>query len=128
MTRLTEEHIPYLYQYKDLLDTINEGLDYILASYSDYSKTEGDVILSDIFAAFTRVIQVNEDLKVLYKDDAIMLSVIQGFEKVIIASEEMDSLFDKFHEKQELVQQKLYPAYKIWLEEMLPLVNLKIQQ
>jgi len=128
MTALTEEQLNVLHQYKELLASINEGFEYILESYSDYSKTEGDVILSDIFAAFTQVIQVNGDLKVLFKMDTQLMSAIQGFEEVIIASEEMDGLFDKSDEKQEVVQHKLYPAYKAWFNNIIPLLISKTQQ
>lgn len=71
MIALTEEQLDVLHHYKELLASINEGFEYIITSYSDYSKTEGDVILSDIFAAFTQVIQVNEDLKVLFRKDTL---------------------------------------------------------
>ena len=66
MTTLTEEQVDVLHHYKELLASIEEGFKYILASFSDYSKTEGDVILIDIFAAFNQVIQVNADLPAFY--------------------------------------------------------------
>lgn len=56
------------------------------------------------------------------------MSAIQGFEEVILATKEMDGLFEKSDEKQEVVQQKLYPAYKTWFNDMIPLVISKTQQ
>ncbi|MFX3675307.1 MAG: hypothetical protein ACE3JQ_12805 [Paenisporosarcina sp.] len=123
----TEEHMEVLHRYKDLLDLINEGFEYIIASFSNYSKTEGDVILIEIFAAFHQVIHVNEELQVLFKQDVRMLSAIHGFDDVVSAAEEMEGLFEKSHLKQEVVQQILFPAYKSWFEAIVPLLNFKIQ-
>jgi hypothetical protein len=43
MTNFTEEQITLIQEYTQLLSSIKEGFEYITASYSDYSKTEGDV-------------------------------------------------------------------------------------
>lgn len=59
MTTLTEEKVDILHYYMELLASIEEGFEYLIASFSDYSITEGDVILIDIFAVFNQVILVN---------------------------------------------------------------------
>lgn len=59
MSTSTEEHIHLVQQYREMLDSIEEGFKYVLASFQDYSKTEGDLVLSDIFAAFLQIAQVN---------------------------------------------------------------------
>jgi len=128
MTTLTEEQVDVLHHYKELLTSIEEGFEYILASFSDYSKTEGDVILIDIFAAFNQVIQVNADLQVLFKKDAHMVTAIEDFEEVVSAAEKLDGLFGKSHEKQLVVQHTLYPAFKSWFSKIVPLLISKIQQ
>ena len=112
MTSLTEEQVDVLHHYQEILGSIEEGFNYILASFSDYSKTEGDVILIDIFAAFNQVILVNADLQVLFKEDAHMVAAMEDFEEVVSAAEKMDGLFEKSQEKQEVIHQTLYPAYK----------------
>ena len=127
MTTLTEEQVDVLHHYKELLASIDEGFEYILSSFSVYSKTEGDVILNDIFTAFNQVILVNTDLQVLFEKDAHMVAAIEDFEEVVSAAEKMDGLFEKSQEKQQVVQQILYPAYKNWFDEIVPLLISKIQ-
>jgi len=127
MSTLTEEQVNVLHHYKELLASIKEGFEYILASFSDYSKTEGDVILIDVFAAFNQVILVNADLQVLFEKDAHMVAAIEAFEEVVSAVEKMDGLFEKSQEKQQVIQQTLYPAYKNWFDEIVPLLISKIQ-
>lgn len=104
MTTLTEEQVDVLHQYKELVASIEEGFEYIIASCSDYSKTEGELILRDVFAAFNQVIQVNGDLLVIFKKDAQKLSAIRCYQEVVSSSEEMDGLFEKSQEKHQVVQ------------------------
>ena len=127
MSTLTEEQVDELHHYKELLTSIEEGFEYILASFSDYSKTEGDVILNDIFVAFNQVILVNAAIQVLFKKDAHMVAAIEDFEEVVSAAEKMDGLFEKSQEKQQVVHQTLYPTYKSWFDEIVPLLISKIQ-
>lgn len=127
MTILTEEQVDVLHHYKELLVSIEEGFIYILASFSDYAKTEGDVILIDIFSAFNQVIHVNADLLVLFKEDAHMVAAFEDFEEVVSAAEKVDGLFEKSQEKEQVVNQTLYPAYKKWLNQIVPLLISKIQ-
>lgn len=57
-----------------------------------------------------------------------MIEAIKAFEDVLLASEKMDGFFEKSQEKQEIVQQFLYPAYKQWYETINPLLIEHAQQ
>ena len=41
-----------------------------------------------------------------------MVAAIEDFEEVVSSAEKMDGLFEKSQEKQQVIQQTLYPAYK----------------
>ncbi|SER65117.1 hypothetical protein [Psychrobacillus sp. OK032] len=128
MSTLTEEHIYLVQQYREMLDSIEEGFQYVIASFQDYSKTEGDLVLSDIFSAFLQIAQVNQDISIIYQKDSSMISAITAYEDVLLAAEKMDGLFEKSQEKTEIVQQFLYPAYKQWYHTINPLLIAHVQQ
>jgi len=120
MTTLTEEQTHLVREYTEMLVNVDEAFEYVVASFTDYSKTEGDLILSDILSAFVQLIQVNEDLTAFYYDNMDLQNSILNFQEVISAAEKLNGIFEKSQEKQEVVQQYLYPAYKKWYESIHP--------
>ena len=68
MEPLTEEQVYLVREYLDLLSSIQEGFEYVIASYEDYSKTEADLVQSDIFSAFVQIISSNEDLEKVFAE------------------------------------------------------------
>lgn len=126
MSTLTEEDIHFAKQYSDMLESIEEGFQYVLASFQDYSKTKGDLVLRDIFYAFLQIVQVNQNFSVFH-DEPVMLQAVNGFEDVVSAAEKMDGLFEKSQEKQEVVQRYLYPAFQKWSKIIVPLLGEKNQ-
>lgn len=120
MTTLTEDQTQLVREYTEMLVNLEEAFEYVVASFTDYSKTEGDLILSDILSAFVQLIQVNEDLMTIYDDNMDVKNSILNFQEVINAAEKLNSIFEKSHEKQEVVQQYLYPIYKNWYESIYP--------
>jgi len=120
MTTLTEEQTHLIREYTEMLVNVDEAFEYVVASFTDYSKTEGDLILSDIFSAFVQLIQVNDDLTTIYHDNTEVKNSILNFQEVINAAEKLNGIFEKSQEKQEVIQQYLYPAYKKWYESIHP--------
>ena len=120
MTTLTEDQTQLVREYTEMLVNLEEAFEYVVASFTDYSKTEGDLILSDILSAFVQLIQVNDDLSTIYHDNTEMKNSILSFQEVINAAEKLNGIFEKSQEKQEVVQQYLYPAYKKWFESIYP--------
>ena len=120
MATLTEEQTNLVREYTEMLVNVDEAFEYVVASFSDYAKTEGDLILSDILSAFVQLIQVNEDLTTVYHDNMDVQNCILNFQEVINAAEKLNGIFEKSQEKQEVVQQYLYPAYKKWYESIHP--------
>ncbi|WP_277586021.1 hypothetical protein [Psychrobacillus antarcticus] len=120
MTNLTEEQAQLVREYTTMLQNIEEAFEYVVASFTDYSKTEGDLVLSDILSSFVQLIQVNDDLTNIYHDNMEVKNPILNFQEVINTAEKLDGIFEKSQEKQEVVQQHLYPAYKKWYESIHP--------
>lgn len=105
-----------------MLESIDEGFQYVIASFQDYSKMEGDLVLSDIFTAFVQIVQVNQDLSVIFQDDPFIINAINSFDEVVLAAEKIEGLFEKSQEKQEVVTNFLYPANKLWQQKIQPLL------
>ena len=118
MTTLTEEQLKLVLEYTTMLQNIEEAFEYVVASFSDYSKTEGDLIFSDILSSFVQLIQVNAVLTTIYHDNVEMKNSILSFQEVITAAEKLDGKFEVSQEKQQVVQQDLYPAYKQWYDSI----------
>ncbi len=60
MVHLTPEQLTVVRQYAALLDTIEEGFQYVIESFANYERTQGDVVLADIFTAFGQIDATNE--------------------------------------------------------------------
>ncbi|QUG40799.1 hypothetical protein KD050_16085 [Psychrobacillus sp. INOP01] len=120
MTTLTEDQVQLVREYTTMLQNVDEAFEYVVASFSDYSKTEGDLVLSDILSSFVQLIQVNDDLTTIFHENMEVKKSILGFNEVIAAAEKLDGIFEKSQEKQEVIQQSLYPAYKKWFDSIHP--------
>ncbi|MCM3356763.1 hypothetical protein [Psychrobacillus sp. MER TA 171] len=123
MEHLTEEQVHLIREYLDLLSSIKEGFEYVIASYEDYSKTEADLILSDIFSAFVQIISSNEDLEKVFAEQREIILALQEFQQVVVASEKLAGLFDKTNAKQTIVNEDIFPAYQAWHSKIEPLLR-----
>lgn len=113
---LTEEQFSFVQQYVDLLTTIEEGFVYVINSFEDYSKTESDQMLSDIFAALYQVANVNETLQSIFADD--IQEVIDRFETVAEQASQLNGFFNDQRMKEQVIKESLYPAFHAWAQEM----------
>ncbi|MCA1061369.1 hypothetical protein LCL96_20850 [Rossellomorea aquimaris] len=57
--KLDEIQYELVSQYVAMLETIKEALNYVEASFTDLSKTEGDRVLSDVFMAIEQISESN---------------------------------------------------------------------
>ena len=103
-----------------MLQNVEEAFEYVTASYTDYSKTEGDFVLSDILSAYVQIIKVNDDLNIIFHKNLEVKNSILAFQEVVTAADKLDGIFEKSQEKQAVVQQSLYPAYKKWVDAIYP--------
>ena len=123
MGHLTEEQVYFIREYLDLQSSIQEGFQYVIASYEDYSKTEANLILSDIFSAFVQIISSNEDLEKVFAEQKEITIALQEFQQVVVASEKLTGLFDKTNAKQTIVNEDIFPAYQAWYSKIEPLLR-----
>lgn len=127
MLTLTEEQYLFLKEYSDLLYTIDEAFDYIVKSFSDLSKTEGERLLGDIFQAFPQVASAHEQLSQLVQDNQPMLKAIADISTVADQAELLIQNFDDLPVRQEIISKKLYPAFVEWHKNIQQELNPYIQ-
>jgi hypothetical protein len=108
LTTLTEEQYIVVKQYSDLLNTVEEAFQYIIESFDNYERTEGDILLADVFSAFGQIAETNE------QQAAILPTEINQFDDVVKTAELLVDAFDNQGSKQQIIREKLYPAFSAW--------------
>jgi len=53
--QLTEEQFDLFQQYLNMVSEIEDGFVYVIASFIDFSKREGELVLTDILQALTSI-------------------------------------------------------------------------
>jgi inhibitor of KinA sporulation pathway (predicted exonuclease) len=114
MVQLTNAQFEMVQQYAALLDTIEEGFEYIEESFTNYERTQGDEILADIFDAFSRINQTNVQLSHLFAEEQEIVKHLQLFAGVLEEASKLDGKLDDPNFKQQVIQQQLSPAFQAW--------------
>ncbi|KPL59590.1 hypothetical protein AM506_10865 [Rossellomorea vietnamensis] len=96
-----------------MLDTIEEALNYVEASFTDLRKTEGDQVLSDVFMAIGQISESNPLLKEMFGEEDIR-KALTGFDTVTDQAWKLDGRLDNNTFKQSIVQEDLSPAFSTW--------------
>lgn len=114
MKNLPEENFELCHQYLNLINVIEEGFTYVISSFTDLNKTEGDLVLFDIIHALTRIAQTNTLLEQVLADDTSVQQAIADFQNVTNAAFKLDGNFDNYHMKLKIVNGLLYPSFSDW--------------
>lgn len=114
MNQLSVEQFELCLQYLNLISGIEEGFEYITASFTDFSKTEGELILSDILEALTMIAHTNIILGPLFIEDESIQQTIRNFQNVIYAAFQLEGHFDEYDKKVKVVSSFLLPAFSNW--------------
>jgi len=118
MATLTSDHYEMIHFYNNLLNTIEEGFDYVVQSFTNLELTEGDRIFKDILAAFYHVDSTHKTLYALLQDKHELVEEMGKFDQVILALDEDSSIFTSLDTHQEFVKNHLFPSYLAWKESM----------
>lgn len=115
MIQLEDVQLDTLKQYVDVANTVEEALDYILASYEDPSKTEGEFLLSDIFHALTKMIDTNGQMIFWFKEEESTIVHLLRLNDLMDQLLELENNFEDEVFRQQFVTNQLAPLYKEWL-------------
>jgi hypothetical protein len=113
-TKLDEKQYELVSQYVGMLDSIEEALKYVEASFTDLSKTEGDRVLSDVFMAISQISESNGLLKEIFDGREGIQQALTQFDTVANQAWKLDGQLDNNTVKQSILQEKLSPAFSKW--------------
>ena len=113
-TKLDEKHYELVSQYVGMLETIKEALNYVEASFTDLSKTEGDRVLSDVFMAIGQISESNSLFKDMFEGREEIQKALTAFDTVTDQAWKLDGQLDNNVVKQSIVQENLSPAFSAW--------------
>ncbi len=115
MVKLSHEQLAVIQQYVALLETIEEGFAYVCESFTNYERTQGDVVLADIFMAFGQIGTTNErSLAHFFADDIALLNELQRFSSVVEEAWKLDGKLHDPNAKQQIVEKHVAPAFEAW--------------
>ncbi|WP_335871571.1 hypothetical protein [Bacillus sp. 2205SS5-2] len=107
---LTEEQLVVCRQYIDLLDTMEEGFQYILSAYENQREKEANLMLLDLFSALTQISKSNQLLVHYFQNDEEIVSEIESFSEV----EDFVRQVLAGGNKQKIIESSLFPAFFTW--------------
>lgn len=113
-TKLDEKQYELVSQYVGMLDTIEEALNYVEASFTDLSKTEGDQVLSDVFMAVGQISESHRLLSEIFDGREEIRNALTGFDTVTDQAWKLDGQLENNSVKQSIVQENLSPAFSTW--------------
>lgn len=114
MAELTSDALAVIRQYASLLETVEEGLDYVEASFSDPRRMHADVLLRDILLALGKIGETNVYLCRLFGEESDLVSHLERFADVLEAAEALDGRFGDTAAKERVVCGRLSPVFQTW--------------
>jgi hypothetical protein len=116
--QLDEKQYTLIHQYTEMLQTVEEAFEYVESSFDDYSKTEGDLVLSDIFAALGQIESSNQLLKELFQDENEVLTALGKFDELPKQAIKLEGNFNDQNVKEKVIKESLSPAFSAWKMEV----------
>ncbi|RXS84163.1 hypothetical protein [Geobacillus sp. PK12] len=114
MARLTDAALDIIRQYTSLLETIEEGLDYVEASFSDPRRMHADVLLRDILLALGKIGETNVYLCELFAGESDLVGHIERFADVLEAAAALGGQLSDAAARERIVCGRLSPAFQAW--------------
>ncbi|MBE3568881.1 MAG: hypothetical protein IMW92_01795 [Bacillales bacterium] len=116
---LTENQFQLLRDYLQLLETIDEGLVWIISGFLQ-GRNPGSVqtMLKDVIHAFHEIHFANKTISEFLQEDQKALEAVSGFQTL---EDHMKALIENEHaasEQERMMEYVLYPAFVCWLREI----------
>jgi len=118
MISLSSDQYEFVYFFYYLLDTIEEGFDYIIESYISLEHSEAEVILNDIFLAFYHIDSSNPILLNLFDENPQLIETLQKFDGIISELEQKLTIFGNIHQNKDYIINIFFPDYLSWKESV----------
>jgi hypothetical protein len=116
--QLDEKQYNYIGQYTEMLQTVEEAFEYVESSFEDYTKTEGDRVLTDIFAALAQIESGNLLLMEVFKGENEVLKAFENFAEIPKQALKLESSFNNQNVKGKVIKESLSPTFSAWKMEV----------
>lgn len=119
---ISSEQFELLIRFYYLLDTIEEGLEYIINSFDNIQYVERDRVLTDIILAMYEMDSVRHYLVSFFSHDLSIVERINRLDTIIEQLDQLDLIFLQPFQLEPFIKQDLYPSFTHWknsLQEVL---------
>ncbi|WP_079478181.1 hypothetical protein [Halobacillus salinus] len=117
MTELTADMHHMLTQYDELLNTVSEGLEYLEKNITEEAPPEAQRVFEDMLLALEQISVSHEQMMVIFEEDPKLRTMVEDFHDVVKLLQGWFSLGSN-QEKQQLITEKVLPAYEAWRTHM----------
>lgn len=111
MYKLKEEHIHMIENYQWLLETIEEGFEYI---EGHYGTNTSNIVLADIFLALEKINVTNVLLQSILEENIVVIRELNRFEAVLHEIRKLELNFDEENLKKKVLLSNVIPAFNGW--------------
>jgi hypothetical protein len=116
---LTENQFQLLRDYLQLLETIEEGLVWMISSFlQGQNPASIQNMLKDVIHAFHEIHFANKIISEFLQEDQRALEAVAGFQTL---EDDMKALIEYGHvasEQERIIEYELYPAFVNWFREI----------
>lgn len=128
MIQLSEENFEFLIQYSETLNIIEEGFDYVLASFNDLTLKNSDLVIGDILVALTSIANSNVIAKKLFEKDSTLSQLITEFHTVSESTFLLEGQFNEINAQLDIITHQIYPRFISWKKKIQNEFRKHIQQ
>ncbi|WP_027409298.1 hypothetical protein [Anoxybacteroides tepidamans] len=128
MVILASAQMETVYKYYLLLETIKEGFDYIEESFTNYERTQADMVLTDILKAFESINATNAYLSQWLTEEPCIIHGLERFTDVLEEAMALEGQLEDMNAKQRVIQQRLSPAFQEWKRTIQEALQPYVQQ
>ncbi|WP_026559722.1 hypothetical protein AB3Z07_24125 [Metabacillus halosaccharovorans] len=118
MESLTTDQYQIINFYYHLLNTIEDGFDYVNKVSDNLGNTESDRIFSDILAAFNQIDSSNSFIIGCFENDKPLSEEVNKFDQVIKALEGLEQHFMNPDKRHSYIKNQLTPGFIAWKESV----------
>ncbi|AZB44506.1 hypothetical protein CEF21_20655 [Bacillus sp. FJAT-42376] len=103
--------------YYHLLNTVQEGLDYVLESFQKLELTEAEKVFSDIMRAFYHIDSSNILLiETVAEEDPFLAEEVRRFDDVINELDHLEFMYFQPLTYETYLKDRLAPVFVLWKE------------
>lgn len=111
---ISSEQFELLTKFYYLLDTIEEGLEYIINSFDNIHYVERDRVLTDIILAIYEIDSARHLLISFFSQDVSMEERINRLDSIIEQLDKLDFVLLQPVQLEQFIKRDLYPSFIRW--------------